>query len=247
MTSPAVEELIATGRVDVLVPLGSLEQHGRHLPLATDQIIAEAMASAVADRLAFTLLVAPSFPIGVSDYHLGFAGTATVPADVIRDGLLSVISSFLEGGFRHVYLLSGHAGNLPAMESAWQSLPEIMKPRVAVHGDWPAQRRAIQQWAWRNLSLEPDLVGSHSGHFETSVMLHLAPELVNMDKAEAGFVGDSSTAADTMVAQGMRAVSSTGVIGDPRSATADAGEGYFNLVVTSVVDLITSHRARGLS
>jgi creatinine amidohydrolase len=243
MTSPTVEAVIANGQVDVLIPLGSLEQHGRHLPLATDQIIADAIAAAVAERLE-NLLVAPCLPVGVSDYHLGFAGTATVPTQVIGDSLQSVITSFLEGGFRHAYLMSGHAGNLPAMESARQSLPEVLKLRVAVHGNWPAQRRAIHEWAHGSLSLDAGVVGSHSGHFETSVMLHLAPDLVDMDEAVAGFQGDPASAVEIMMAEGVRAVSSVGVIGDPTSATAAAGEGYLSLLVGSVIDLIEKHRAQ---
>jgi creatinine amidohydrolase len=243
MTSSVVDNLLSDGQVDVLIPLGSLEQHGGHLPLATDLIIAEAMAAAVGTRYSDSMLVAPCMPIGFSDYHLGFAGTASVPLDVVRDYLRSAIMSFLEGGFRHVYVVSGHAGNLAAMESARRSLPAAFRARTVVHGDWPAQRKAIHQWAEEHLGLGPEKVGSHGGHFETSVMLHLAPELVNMSAASAGFIGDAATASEAMMTAGMRAVSPAGVIGDPRSASASAGVGYLQVVVDLVTDLIARHRS----
>jgi mycofactocin precursor peptide peptidase len=243
MTSMAVGRAQADQAVDIMVPLGSLEQHGAHLPLATDLLIAEAVAAGVGAHFSGSLVVAPCLPIGVSDYHLGFPGTATVPTRVVRDYLQSVMTAFLEGGFRHVYVTSGHAGNFAAMDAAWASLPEDLRDRSAIHGDWPNQRKAIHDWARQNLGLEPEIVGSHGGHFETSVMLHVSPDLVDMTAASAGFIGDAAIASDRMMAQGVRAVSSTGVIGDPRSATAQAGGGYMALVVGQVVELIQRHRS----
>jgi creatinine amidohydrolase len=242
MTSAAVSDAVAKGQLDVLVPLGAMEQHGAHLPLATDQIIAESIAGALADRLPTSLLVAPCLPIGYSDYHFGFAGTVSVSRRLIQEFLEAIIDSLLGSGFRHVYLISGHAGNLDPMQVARRAFPPEMRARIAVQPEWSFQRTVIQEWAQAQLGLSPSEVGGHAGHFETSVMLLVAPELVKMDRAAVGFLGDPALASATMMADGIRAVSPNGVIGDPRTATAEAGAGYLDVVVNQVLTLIEGHR-----
>ena len=242
LPSPQLETRLKQGSVDVLIPLGALEQHGPHLPLATDTIIANAVAEVVSERLP-DLVSAPCLPIGCSDHHLSFAGTASIPKEVASRYLLAVIRTLQGHGFRHAYVFSGHAGNISAMNQMTESLDPAIRRRVAVSVDWPDQRRALHEWAESELGMTPERVGSHAGHFETSIMLYLRPDLVDMDAAPEGFIGSSLEASERLGRDGMRSVSSVGVIGDARSATPAAGAGYLEVLVSSLASLIHDHRA----
>jgi creatinine amidohydrolase len=242
MLSPQIPVVTERGDVDVLIPLGALEQHGPHLPLGTDTVIAEAIAAGVAKRVN-ALVVGPCLPVGCSEHHLSFPGTASVPEDVVSGYIRSTALTLLGHGFRYVYVESGHAGNIPAMKAAVASMPPNAVGRVAAFVDWPGQRRAMHAWAEKALGLSGAEVGSHSGHFETSIMLALAPETVDMSAAPEGFIGSPEEASELMQAEGIAAVSPIGVVGDARSASSEAGEGYLEVLIGSVVDLIEKHRA----
>lgn len=241
MRSTELSELLDERDVDVLLPLGSLEQHGPHLPLSTDSIVAEAVAAAVAAR-ADDAVIAPCLAVGVSPHHLGYAGTASIPAPVVSGYVTAVVASLLQRGFRFAYVISGHAGNMPAMDAGLAALPAPLRARAAAFTDWPAQRAAMHDWAQRTLELDPAAVGSHAGHFETSMLLHLAPELVDMDAAVPGFIGPIEAASARMAAEGVRAVSPVGVIGDPTTATAEAGAEYLEVLIALVVEWVNAHR-----
>jgi creatinine amidohydrolase len=242
MSSPRVRSLVSRGDLDILIPLGALEQHGPHLPLGTDTLIAEAIAVKVAQRVD-NLLVAPCLSVGCSDHHLSFPGTASIPEEVVAGYIRSTVLSLLGHGFRNAYVVSGHAGNIDAMKAAMRSLPSQAGTRVAAFVDWPAQRAALQKWAETSFGLSGDEVGSHAGHFETSILLDLTPDLVDMSVAPRGFIGSAEEAAQHMTTGGMAAVSDIGVLGDARSATAAAGAGYLEVLVASIAAFIEKHRA----
>jgi creatinine amidohydrolase len=244
MLSPEVASLLQRGHLDVLLPLGALEQHGPHLPLGTDAFIADALAREVARR-AGDMVVAPCLPVGCSDHHLSFAGTASISVEAAAAYLRSVAVSLLRHGFRCAYMFSAHAGNIPALRAALASFDAADRKRVAIFVDWPAQRDAMHDWARRELGLGPDEVGSHAGHFETSIMLHLAPELVDMQAAPRGFIGSAQDATTTMAEKGIAAVSRAGVVGDARGATPEAGGGYFEILAASITSFVSERRAAG--
>lgn len=241
MRSPVLSALLDQTSLDVLIPLGSLEQHGPHLPLSTDTIIADALVRAVAARVR-DIVVAPGLVMGVSPHHLGYAGTVSLPESVVSGYVTGTVVSLLEHGFRYAYVVSGHAGNMPAMASGLAALPAALHPRATAYTDWPAQRAAMHRWAQTNLGLEPSAVGSHAGHFETSLLLHIAPELVDMDAARPGHTGPVEAAASRMIADGIRAVSPIGVLGDPTGATAAAGRGYLEVLTGLVQAWLEEHR-----
>jgi creatinine amidohydrolase/Fe(II)-dependent formamide hydrolase-like protein len=242
MSSPQIAALVELGDVDVLIPLGALEQHGPHLPLGTDTVIAEAIAAGVA-RAVGALVVAPCLPVGCSEHHLSFPGTASVPEAVVAGYIRSTALTVLSHGFRYVYVVSGHAGNIPAMSAAVASLPPEVEGRVAAFVDWPAQRRALHEWAESSQGLSGAEVGSHSGHFETSIMLQLDPSSVDMSAAPKGFIGRAEEASELMRAKGMAAVSEIGVVGDARSASSEAGASYLEILTGTVVEFIEQHRS----
>ncbi len=243
MSWTALGEQLKQGPLDVIVPLGALEQHGPHLPLDTDSLIAEA----VADRAAQTAeecMVVPGIPVGASSHHLAFPGTASLSDATLRSVMVEVIHTLLSHGFRGAYLVTGHAGNVGAMAAVMAELDPTERSRVVSFDDWPAQRDAVHRVAEDQLGLDRELVGTHGGHFETSIMLAIAPDRVDMASAVAGHIGPAASASAKLRSEGMAALSPVGIIGDPRGATADAGERYLGALVDLVVEGIEAHRQR---
>lgn len=181
--------------------------------------------------------------MGDSKHHLAFAGTVSLPLDVVAGYVGAVAATLLGHGFRHVYVMSAHAGNIPALKAALDDLPFEIRSKVSAFVDWPGQRSAMHDWARTALGLSPEEVGSHSGHFETSIMLRLAPDAVDREAIPLGHVGPVDEASKLMNERGIDALSELGVIGDARSSTAEAGDGYLAVLVGSVSEFIAYHRA----
>ncbi len=240
LTTGEVERRLADGPLDVIVPLGALEQHGPHLPLSTDQIIAEALAAEAAARSG-DCAVAPCLPVGVSPHHLGFAGTASVAAETMAEIQVNVVASLLDHGFRCAYVVTGHAGNAGSMAEAERRLAEAYGGRVVSFADWPAQRQAVHAAAV-DMGLDPERVGTHAGHFETSIMCLLRPDLVREAAAEPGWIGPAAAAGQTLRSRGMAALSPNGVIGDPTGANPEAGRAYLDALVDHVASGVARHR-----
>lgn len=191
----------------LIIPLGSTEQHGPHLPLSTDTVIAEAWASALARSLASSgvqTLVAPSLPYGAAGEHQSFAGTLSIGTEATVTVLVELVRSAAHLTNR-VVLLSGHAGNVDALQAATEQL----------------------RYEGHEVDMVlPVLAGSdaHAGRTETSLMLHIAPELVALDRAEPGNDQPITDLLPDMRAGGVAAVSPNGILGDPTGASAAEGE-----------------------
>lgn len=239
----ALDERLKQGPLDVMIPLGAFEQHGPHLPLDTDSLIADAVADRAAQRVGQCMVV-PCIPVGASNHHLAFPGTASLSEATLSNVLVEAIRTLLSHGFRAAYLVTGHAGNVGAMAGALAELDPGERDRVLSFDDWPAQREAVHQVAEDSLDLDRELVGTHGGHFETSIMLAIAPDRVDMASAVAGHVGPASSSSAKLRSEGMAALSPVGIIGDPRGATAGAGELYLDALVDLVAEGVDAHRSR---
>ncbi len=243
MSWTALGERLDKSPLDVIIPLGAFEQHGPHLPLETDTLIAEAVANRASQSVG-ECAVSPCIPVGASSHHLAFPGTASLSDKTLKSVILEVIQTFLGNSFRSAFLVTGHAGNVGAMAAVMAELDPGDRSRVVSFDDWPAQRDAVHRVAETQLNLNRELVGTHGGHFETSIMLAIAPDRVDMASAVAGHIGAASEASAKLRSEGMAALSPVGVIGDPRGATADAGERYLDALVDLVVEGIEAHRHR---
>ena len=200
----------------LLVPLGSTEQHGPHLPLDTDTRIAAAVAHAVAADPAPPLvrgqvLVAPALPFGSSGEHGGFAGTLSIGAETTEAMLVELVRSATEpdgGPFVAVLILNGHGGNAAAVVAAVSRLV--------------AEGRRVAAWA-------PSLprADAHAGFTETSLALHLFGDLVRAERMEAGATSPVTELMPQLRAGGVAAVSPNGVLGDPSGANASEGAALF--------------------
>ncbi len=190
----------------LLVPVGSLEQHGPHLPLDTDATIAQAVAQGVADELldhGILAWVAPALSYGSSGEHQSFPGTVSIGTDVLHQVVVELTRSAATWAGRIVFV-NAHGGNAQALTRAVTQLQSQGHDVL-----WVPCRTE-----------EFDL---HAGHTETSLMLHLRPEAVRMDRAEAGNTQPLREILPAMMAGGVAAVSANGVLGDPAGATAEQG------------------------
>jgi len=194
------------------VPVGSCEQHGPHLPLATDTIIAAALARALADRRS-DCIVAPALTIGASGEHDGFAGTLSIGNAAMADVVIELARS--AGWARAVVFVNGHGGNAAAMTRAAQTLDR--------------ESRKILVWWPRVAGGDP-----HAGHVETSLMLALAPDAVRLDRAVAGPVPEIAE----LVRSGVLASSPSGVLGDPTTASPKDGERLLALLVGQLTEAV---------
>jgi len=185
----------------VVVPVGSLEQHGPHLPLDTDTVIAEAVAARVAERLGGWL--APSIGYGSSGEHQSFAGTTSIGTPVLAQLVVELARS-LRSWAREVRLVNGHGGNIEALRTAVELLT-----REGHRIDWvPCAAPGMD---------------AHAGRAETSLMLHLRPDSVRLDRLEVGNTAPLALLLPHLRDGGVRAVSVNGVLGDPRGASAAEG------------------------
>jgi creatinine amidohydrolase len=219
-TSPSVRNAST-----VLVPVGSVEQHGPHLPLQTDTIIAEAVASRVAqrlDRFGAGCIVAPAITYGASGEHQAFAGTSSVGTTTLRDLLIELVRSMRRWADEVVFV-NGHGGNVDALTSA------VVRLREEGH-----------RTSW--VPCTPRGGDLHAGHSETSILLHLAPWQVRRSRLERGNTQELSEIFATMRTAGVQAVSPNGVLGDPTTASAEAGAYVLKNIVNDVADRVSFRR-----
>jgi len=197
----------------VLVPFGSTEQHGPHLPLDTDTRIAIAVADRVAARHR-DVCVAPALAYGASGEHEGFAGTLSIGQDALELVVIELVRS-AGSEWRAIVLVNGHGGNVEALSRA------VMRLR--------GEGRAVTIWT-------PRLEGgdTHAGHTETSMLLALDPAVVRLDRLERGDPRPLAEILPALRAGGLRAVTANGILGDPTTASGEAGEQFLAELVDSL-------------
>jgi mycofactocin system creatininase family protein len=203
----------------VLVPVGSIEQHGPHLPLDTDTAIAMAVTQRAADLLEDRqVLVAPPISYGASGEHQDFPGTSSIGGAVLNQMIVELTRS-LRTWCSRVIFVNAHGGNLAALTDAVRQL--------VAEG---------HQVSWVPCASEE--ADGHAGFTETSLMLHLQPWAVRVDLAEAGNTSPMRQILPQLMVGGVMAVSANGVLGDPSGATAAEGERVLLRMVSDVAEAI---------
>lgn len=201
----------------LLVPVGSVEQHGPHLPLATDAMLANAVTRAAAERVDATgtrVLVAPSVTYGASGEHEGFPGTVSIGHEALHL-LLTELGRSATRWAQGVIFVNGHGGNTATL--------------VEVVGLLRHEGRAV---AWTSTDLPG--ADAHAGETETSLLRHLAPWAVRVDLMERGATEPVGELMPRLRAGGVREVSANGVLGDPTSSSADRGRVLFDRLVATL-------------
>jgi creatinine amidohydrolase len=207
-TWPEVGAPAAVGPTTLLVPLGATEQHGPHLPLGTDTTIAVALAEAAGERIVGAV-VAPPLAYGSSGEHQDFAGTLSIGAAATELLLVELARSAGET-FDRIVFVNAHGGNAMPLAAAVARLRE--------------EGRDARAWS-------PRLGGdAHAGRTETSLMLALEPAAVSGEPV-AGNTAGLAELIDDLRAEGVQAVSSNGVLGDPTEASAEEGRALLDAAV----------------
>lgn len=217
-----------------VVPIAACEQHGPHLPLGTDLIVAEAVAAAAAESLAGTLdvVVAPSIAVGYSPYHVPLGATLTLDMDTLSAQVLAVCEGLVSSGFRRIFLLNGHGGNA--------ELLMVLARRAAAQHQVLTGAGSYWVMAWNELvaagAQDRGRLPGHAGAFETSLMLALRPDLVtdpplrpaDFTANPAGYFGPY------FVADPQAWAETDGFSDCPAAASAADGRRYLEVVVTAV-------------
>jgi mycofactocin system creatininase family protein len=207
----------------LIIPVGSTEQHGPHLPLDTDTRIATAVSRDLADQLMATeeskWMVAPAIAYGASGEHEEFSGTVSIGTSALRLLLVEFGRSASRWASRLVFV-NGHGGNVEALATAAALL-----------------RYEGRDVGWCSCSAEN--ADAHAGHTETSVLLHISPADVWIDERVPGNSAPLGQLMPAMRQGGIAAVSDVGILGDPTTATAEEGARIFAEMVDGCAQRVT--------
>lgn len=246
MTWSEVEE--ASKKCDVaIVPIGSLEQHGWHLPEGTDTMVAIKLAEDVAERTG--AIVVPPLWFGWSPHHMALPGTISIRPEVLIEIVSDVCRSLVHHGFKKIIMINGHRlVNIPWLQLVAGKVQEETGAHIAI-----ADPAYIGKKAGEKLGF--GMIG-HADELETSHMLFIYPKLVNMKKAKGYrppqrtlYYGDPRATEDTLTYVPRRVVDieklkdiSGGCTGEPNKATVEAGKELHNHIVNNIVKIVEELR-----
>lgn len=246
MSTEELREILKKCEI-VLIPVGSVEQHGPHLPLFTDSLITYEVTKLAAEKICneIPVVVAPLIPFGKSTEHSEFPGTITLKSETFTNLIKDICKSLANAGFKKLVLVNGHGGNTQLLGSIALDVAEETKTFVVVYDWW--QTDVLSDVKSQTLESEFDL---HAGEIETSILLLLRPELVQKEKVlktlptkfteEAGFkylrldkphyvFGFSWFSKD---------LSPSGIMGDPTKADAAKGKVFVDKIVERLCDVL---------
>ena len=234
------------GQIDratpVVLPVAAVEQHGPHLPLATDRMIAEFFAENLNARFGSAVLILPTIAVGCSEHHMDFPGSLTLRHETFSSVCDQFLMSARRHGFRNFLILNSHGGN--------RGVCQVLLERFGA--DHPECRIAVASW-WRAaaeelLPLNETGAGGvgHACEFETSLMLYIAPQSVRLgaverratiptfDWAEEDLLRPSRVS----LYRSMKQITPDGTWGDPTRATAAKGQQIAEIVCDAISKVI---------
>jgi len=236
---PDVKDFLAEHDV-VVVPIGSCEQHGPHLPIDTDAFDAFWLSLKAAEK-AECALVAPPVNYGVSSHHMDFPGTVTLTPQTLEQLAYEVAVSLVKHGFRKIVFENAHGGNTPALLAAAQKV-KADHPNVFVVVD---SVNLIPDYIEKEVETPYD---AHSGEFETSTTLanreewvvkeRIAKPEINLPPCKYTKIGLKEKGPKVSWAFRTKEISPTGVIGDPTKASKEKGEKAWQLAIERLADLL---------
>ena len=220
MTWREIKEAMGKGKKTVIVPIGSIEQHGPHLPEGTDAFAGDVLGEEIAKRLG-NALVAPTIRPGCSGHHMGFPGTITLSPETLMRTIKEVCASLAFHGFENIVLLPTHGGNFAPVSAVAPEIARELDINLVALADLN-ELIGLMTKVMQEFGVSPEEAGAHSGAAETSLMLAYRPELVRKEWIEKGYMGKFVTS--TLLSRGLKAFSPIGVLGDPSKASKEAGE-----------------------
>jgi creatinine amidohydrolase len=242
MPWPKVEAALRKSDI-VIIPVGSTEQHGRHIPVDNDHFVAFQMARQVAERLSpkLSVVVCPPVAYGISPHHMGFPGTITLTTETFTAMMKEIVRALIKHGFRKILIINGHGGNTAALQSVISDMKlESGLPVYLYQTNWWEIGSDVI-----NKTCTPPVF--HSEETETSVALAL-DQTIDMSEAkdeypqtESSFVRYDVTAPGPQVRAalpGMRTITKSGTIGYPSKATKEKGTAIMNVVTERICQFL---------
>ena len=250
LTWPEINQRALEDRVAIL-PVAMLEDHGHHLPIATDVLITNEICRRTAEALPDEVILLPPQIHGYSPHHMDFPGSLTIQGPTLVEYMLDITRSLIHHGFHRILLVNGHGSNAPWLEIvARLTIIEHPKCLCTLINWWDIQelRDAVQ-------TLRTSVVGgmSHAGELETSLMLAIHPQMVDMDQAVKDISYQTSAhfpPRDLMQSGGPRlmeywsTISHSGVMGDPTVASVRKGKKWLPAAIKGLRAIVSEFRAR---
>lgn len=241
LTWPEVNDAIAAKKL-VILPTGSTEQHGPHLPLDVDVFLCESVCLEVGRRAADRVLVLPPISYGLNLHHIDFPGTVHIEPETFIAFCLNITKSLAYHGFEKILLVNGHGSNAPLVDLVARKTVLATNSLCFATGYFYFLLEAFEK-------IRESPVIAHADEFETSLYLHLAPERVRMDLAAEDndrmgkFVSSDSTGNyPVRFNDYWGRWTRTGVHGDPTKSTAEKGKTIFEAAVDGLVQLVDELR-----
>ncbi|MFD9591678.1 creatininase family protein [Kitasatospora sp. NPDC059973] len=234
-TSTTTDERSRAAKVAVL-PVGSFEQHGSHLPLSTDTLMASGISEALAR--AYDLLLLPPITIACSHEHAGWPGTVSIRSQTLNLVISDIAASLQESGVEQLVVVNGHGGNY-VLANVVQEANTGPAPRMALfprREDWE-HARAVAELASTG---HEDM---HAGEIETSVLLYLWPEVVRDGYQQADHVAERPH----LLVRGLGAYTPTGVVGRPSLGTPEKGKAVLEALTASFAETLQVLQGDGAS
>jgi creatinine amidohydrolase len=229
----------------VLIPTGSVEVEGPHLPLAVDSIVALEVARRVAEGVE-DIVVAPLINVTYSDWHMGFPGTLTLSLSTLIQVLREICESLTEHGFKRIFFINSHVGNEPAIWTIGNEMARKSRARVGMISLWPLSTEVA-----KDIPELKENQFSHAGEIMTSVVMAIRPDLVDMNKAKKEYLKPKMDSVAQVLSSKVRfkgrvvgvyhrsdEVTQSGVMGDPFAATIEKGEIIINQMVNYIKEFI---------
>lgn len=229
--------MIENGTRTAIVSVGSVEQHGPHLPLIVDTLIGDELSKRIAEKLG-DALAAPTIRPGCSGHHMDFSGTITIPPETLMDLIRSYCRSLSEHGFEHIVLVATHGGNFAPVNTVAPEIAREIDANVIALADLD-DLMSLMNEGLREGGVDYQEPVIHAGAAETAIILAVAEGLVG-DELEVGHEDEISTA--RLLSEGFKSITENGVLGDPRKATSEAGEAILDRVASAYVSKITNER-----
>ncbi|MCA1686194.1 MAG: creatininase family protein [Planctomycetia bacterium] len=233
MTAPEIRGLSREESL-ILAPIAACEQHSRHLPVFTDSILVGAVADGVERSLPDRVVLLPVLWMGASEHHLPFGGTLTATLPTYELVLMELLTPLLRDGFRRVMLLNGHGGNIDTLHTALRRL-DVLFPHAVLTG---AAYWEIAEAEIAALCAGPRKTMGHACEIETSMVLHLRPDLVrnalirdDPDETQASLKG-------LFWARDFGRRTDHGAVGHPELADAGRGAMMLDAVVRKVTGVV---------
>ena len=247
-TWPEIREAVAQNRVPVLA-VGTIEQHGPHLPLVTDVLTSSEISRRAVERIPGEAILMPPVFYAFNEHHLDFPGTIAIAGHTFIEYVTDIGKSLAHHGFRRILLVNGHGSNVPFLDIAARNITNHTAAICAMAPWWNLVDREL--FAELRESAWPGGM-AHACELETSVLLYLRGDLVQMEKAAPDFPPQTSEffywdlekASPVFFQEFFSRYSKTGTLGDPTKATAEKGERFVESAAGNLVRLIRDLRAR---